>query len=116
MNNVERNLAKRRSMTDTEIRNEKRKMKLRRLKKSLLLRVKSVVLWARGSDVNKRDVDGNTLLHKACEISDLGAIKLLLKLGANPNLQNNFGDCSVTLVKDRCRKVSNYFVTEGIIK
>lgn len=91
-------------------------MNIRRLKKLLLLRVKVVVLLAKGIDLNKRDVDGNTLLHKACEYSDLWVIKLLLKRGANPSLFNKFGQSSISLVKERCRKISDYFIIQGIIK
>jgi ankyrin repeat protein len=44
-----------------------------------------------GADVNYRDVCDNTPLHKATNIKFASAIELLIKNGANVNVQNDLG-------------------------
>jgi len=43
---------------------------------------------AAGHDVNKRELDGDSFLHISIRSQDYSLTKLLITLGANPNLQN----------------------------
>ncbi|GLI57146.1 hypothetical protein PM10SUCC1_26600 [Propionigenium maris DSM 9537] len=47
--------------------------------------------------VDKRDIDGNTLLHVATKIGSLGGVEILLDFGADVNLKNNVGDTPLHL-------------------
>ena len=42
-----------------------------------------------GMDVNQRDVEGNTPLHRACAANRLDIVELLYSNGANLNAKNN---------------------------
>ena len=43
-------------------------------------------------DIDARDKDGFTLLHRACAIAENGVVEMLLSHGVNPNLKDDFGD------------------------
>ena len=45
---------------------------------------------------NFQDLEGTSYLHMACQAHSLEAIKLLLDLGANPNINDNSGFSPVT--------------------
>lgn len=45
-----------------------------------------------GANINRKDEDGNTLLHEAVINQDRQRVELLLRSGANPNIINDDGD------------------------
>lgn len=53
-----------------------------------------VTIASYGCDINARDGDGNTALHCAVSKADLDMSRLLLCLGADPNVVNKAGDSS----------------------
>jgi ankyrin repeat protein len=48
------------------------------------------------SNPNFQDYEGVSYLHMACQAHSLEAIKILLELGANPNLNDNYESSPVT--------------------
>lgn len=48
------------------------------------------------SNPNFQDNEGVSYLHMACQAHSLEAIKILLELGANPNLNDNYESSPVT--------------------
>jgi len=49
------------------------------------------LLLKKGANPNSQDKDGNTALHRACDLGHTKIIELLLKNNADPNLRNNQG-------------------------
>ena len=50
------------------------------------------MLLEAGADINLQDMEGITALHWACSAGHLGAVQLLLELGAAPNLMEVDGE------------------------
>ncbi len=49
-------------------------------------------------DLNAKDKDGDTLLHKAILSKDEALVKLLLEAGANPDIQNKWEQTPLHLI------------------
>lgn len=49
------------------------------------------LLLKKGANPNSQDKDGNTALHRACDLGHAKIIELLLKNNADPNIKNNQG-------------------------
>ena len=45
---------------------------------------------------NFQDNEGTSYLHMACQVHSLEAIRILLELGADPNLDDNYMSCPVS--------------------
>lgn len=59
-----------------------------------------LLLHQAGVDLNARDGSGQTPLHKACDSFDREKIRVLLDLGANPDIANEFGKRPLDLLLD----------------
>lgn len=70
-----------------------------------------------GIDVNAKDKNGNTALHKTCEkLEDLGIIKVLIAAGADASIKNQDGETpvyNVVLVEDT--KLLKLFIKSGAV-
>lgn len=65
---------------------------------------------AKNMDVNDRDADGNTALHKATTMNDFAAVKLLVKKGADIHLKD-FNGHDARQIADNAlnRRLTDYF-------
>ena len=61
-------------------------------------RVEVVKIMASGHTVNVQDDSGETALHVAAELESLELVKILVRSGANINIQNNNGKVASQLV------------------
>lgn len=59
-----------------------------------------LLLHQAGIDLNARDGSGQTALHKACDSFDKEKIRVLIDLGANPDIANEFGKRPLDLLID----------------
>jgi len=69
------------------------------------LRAMSSLLRAHGININLKDKDGNTPLSRACVRANLEAVRVLLRAGADANIQNDFGSTALGIAK---RKLSGF--------
>lgn len=66
------------------------------------------------ADVNARDNDGNTPLHRAAERSDIDIVKFLIKKVANVNAKNNGGDTPLrSAIKYGRKEIAKFLVENG---
>ena len=64
--------------------------------------------------VDKRDIDGDTLLHVATKIGSLGGIEVLMDFGADVNSKNNLGDTPLHLAaKNNHREIFQLLLDNG---
>merc|ERR1712200_307126 len=68
------------------------------------LRAMSSLLRAHGININLKYKDGNTPLSRACVRANLEAVRVLLRAGADANIQNDFGSTALGIAKSRGKR------------
>lgn len=64
--------------------------------------------------VDKRDIDGDTLLHVATRIGSLGGVEVLMDFGADVNFKNKVGDTPLHLAaRNNHREIFQLLLDNG---
>lgn len=66
-----------------------------------------------GYDINKKDIHGYTPLSIAVFIYDKKKAEILLRLGANPNICDNYGNTPLHLISLYVSEISNLLIKKG---
>lgn len=65
-----------------------------------------------GADINYRDNDGETALHRACRSKREDVIKVLLAYGADLSLKSRWGDCGLDEAKGETKEYCKRLMEE----